>query len=262
MKISIAVLSAAALAAAVTAPVVATLRAQQQPPSSPTPAATAPAATVGGNGNNGGTLKTPKDKLSYAIGMDVASSLKRLGADVDPAVMAAAFRDAYAGGATQLTDAQVKETLTAFQQDLVAKRQAEAKATGEKNKAEGEAFLAANKTKEGVKTTADGLQYKVVTEGTGPTPTSADTVSCHYRGTLVNGEEFDASRKHGDQPASFPVTGVIKGWTEALQMMKVGSKYQLFIPANLAYGEAGRPPVIPPNSTLIFDIELVSIQGK
>ena len=220
----------------------------------PTPAA--PAAAANSN------LKTPKDKLSYAIGMDVASSLKRIGADVDPAIMAGAFKDALSGSPTQMTDAQVKETLMAFQQEMVGKRQAEAKAAGDKAKGEGDAFLAANKTKEGVKTTASGLQYKVITEGTGATPTTADTVSCHYRGTLVNGTEFDASRKHGDQPVSFPVTGVIKGWTEALQMMKVGSKYQLFIPSELAYGEAGRPPVIPPNSALIFDIELIGIQGK
>lgn len=237
--------TAAVLAAAPTAG----LRAQN-PAAAPAPAAA----------NN--LLKTPKEKLSYAIGMDVASSLKRIGAEVDPAVVAGAFKDAYSGGQTQLNEAQVKETLMAFQQEMVAKRQAEAKVAGDKAKGEGEAFLVANKTKEGVKTTASGLQYKVVSEGTGAVPTTADTVSCHYRGTLVNGTEFDASRKHGDQPVSFPVTGVIKGWTEALQMMKVGSKYQLFIPADLAYGEAGRPPVIPPSSALIFDIELIGIQGK
>ena len=224
------------------------------------PAPTAPAASPAPA--NTGSLKTPKDKLSYAIGMDVASSLKRIGAEVDPAVVALAFKDTYVGGPTQLTEAQVKEALMAFQQDLVAKRQTEAKAAGDKAKGEGDAFLAANKTKEGVKTTASGLQYKVITEGTGATPTTADTVSCHYRGTLVNGTEFDASRKHGDQPVSFPVTGVIKGWTEALQLMKVGSKYQLFIPSDLAYGEPGRPPIIPPASALIFDIELIGIQGK
>lgn len=250
MKTSVALL---VTATAVLAAPTAGLRAQGPAPAAAPTTAPAPADSL---------LKTPREKLSYAIGMDVASSLKRIGADVDPAVVAGAFKDAFTGGQTQLTEAQVKETLMAFQQEMVAKRQVEAKAAGDKAKGEGDAFLAANKAKEGVKTTASGLQYKVLTEGTGATPTTADTVSCHYRGTLVNGTEFDASRKHGDQPVSFPVTGVIKGWTEALQLMKVGSKYQLFIPADLAYGEAGRPPVIPPSSALIFDIELIGIQGK
>lgn len=248
------------LAAALVSPASAALHAQTPPPAAAPTTAAAPASNFKGSA---------KEKLSYAIGMDVANNLKRISGDVDLAVVATALKDMASGNPPQLSEAQAKDALTAFSQEMMAKRQAEAKVMadkvkvdGEKAKGEGEAFLAANKTKEGVKTTASGLQYKVVTEGTGATPTTGDTVSCHYRGTLVNGTEFDSSRKHGDQPVSFPVTGVIKGWTEALQMMKVGSKYQLFIPADLAYGESGRPPVIPPNSALVFDIELIGIQGK
>ncbi|MGH9569716.1 MAG: FKBP-type peptidyl-prolyl cis-trans isomerase, partial [Candidatus Angelobacter sp.] len=129
------------------------------------------------------------------------------------------------------------------------------------NKKEGEAFLAANKTKEGVITTPSGLQYKVLKQGTGPKPTTTDKVVCNYKGTLINGKEFDSSYKRGE-PATFPVNGVIKGWTEALQLMPVGSKYQLFIPADLAYGERGAGADIGPDATLIFEVELLSIEGK
>jgi len=132
---------------------------------------------------------------------------------------------------------------------------------GAANKKEGDAFLAANKDKEGVVTLPSGLQYKILTEGAGPKPTATDSVVCNYSGKLINGTEFDSSYKRG-QPVTFPVTGVIKGWTEALQLMPVGSKWQLFIPAELAYGEPGRPPAIPPNSTLVFDVELISVQSK
>lgn len=244
---------APALGVALLLAAAATAQAQNPAAVSPAPAAPAPA---------GSTLQTPKDKLSYAIGMDIAQTLKRQGIDVDPAVVSTAVREGFGPGPMQMTEAQSKEVLEAFRNEFVAKRQAAAKVDAEKGKAEGEAFLVANKTKEGVKTTASGLQYKVLTEGTGPTPTAGDTVSTNYRGTLVNGTEFDSSFKR-NQPASFPVTGVIKGWTEALQMMKVGSKWQLFVPANLAYGESGTPGgPIGPNSTLIFDIELLGIQGK
>jgi len=141
------------------------------------------------------------------------------------------------------------------------KQQAEMQQQGETNKKEGEAFLAANKGKEGIVTLPSGLQYKILTAGTGSKPTSADTVVCNYRGTLINGTEFDSSYKRG-QPATFPVSGVIKGWTEALPMMPVGSKWQLFIPADLAYGDRAPGPEIGPNSTLIFEVELLSIQPK
>src|SRR5208337_625691 len=159
---------------------------------------------------------------------------------------------------TLLTDDEAKSAMMTLQNDLRQKQEAKAQQAGQTNKTEGEAFLAANKTKEGVVTLPSGLQYKILKEGTGPKPTASDTVSCNYRGTLTNGKEFDSSTKHGG-PASFPVSGVIKGWTEALQLMPVGSKWQLFIPADLAYGDRGAGPDIAPGSTLVFEIELLSI---
>ena len=150
--------------------------------------------------------------------------------------------------------------MMAFQQKLQAQRQEKSKKEGEENKTKGDQFLAENKKKEGVQTTASGLQYKIITKGTGPIPKPDDTVKTHYRGTLIDGTEFDSSYKRGE-PVTFGVNGVIKGWTEALLMMPVGSKWQLFIPSDLAYGPSGRPG-IPPNSTLLFDIELISIEPK
>lgn len=209
--------------------------------------------------------KTPKEKLSYAIGMDIGSSLKNKSIDVDGQFLAAAVRDALAGGQMQMTNEDMQSTLTDFSKQMQAKQQAAmasqqqaAKALAGPNKAEGDKFLAANKAKADVKTTADGLQYKVIKEGTGPMPKPTDTVSVNYRGTFMDGKEFDSSEKNGG-PASFPVNQVIKGWTEALQLMKVGSKWQLFIPGELAYGPEGRPG-IPPNATLLFDVELLSIK--
>jgi FKBP-type peptidyl-prolyl cis-trans isomerase FklB len=170
----------------------------------------------------------------------------------------AGLRDAMSGGKPLLTDDQVKETMTAYSNSMREKQAAEAKEASAKNAAEGEKFLSENKTKEGVKTTASGLQYKVLKEGTGQSPKETDTVVTNYKGTLINGTEFDSSYKRGE-PASFPVNRVIKGWTEALQMMKPGSKYQLFVPANLAYGERGAGQDIGPNETLIFEVELLSV---
>jgi FKBP-type peptidyl-prolyl cis-trans isomerase len=204
-------------------------------------------------------LKTEKDKLSYAMGMDLAAQLKARSVDVDPAVFAKGMQDARAGGKTLLTPDEAKAIITELQKTMVAKMAAEAKAVGEKNKAEGEAFLAANKAKEGVVTLPSGLQYKVITTGTGPKPTAEQTVVCQYKGTLIDGKEFDSSYKRG-QPATFPVKGVIKGWTEVLQLMPVGSKWQVFIPPGLAYAERGNGPDIGPNATLIFEIELVAIK--
>jgi FKBP-type peptidyl-prolyl cis-trans isomerase len=160
-----------------------------------------------------------------------------------------------------MTPDEQRAALTAL--STVAKSKVEAKnqVAGEANKKAGDAFLAANKTKDGVVTLPSGLQYKIITQGTGPKPTASDTVICNYRGTLIDGKEFDASSKHGG-PATFPVSGVIKGWTEALQLMPVGSKWQLFIPPDLAYGTAGAGSDIGPSSTLIFEVELVSIKGK
>jgi FKBP-type peptidyl-prolyl cis-trans isomerase FklB len=206
------------------------------------------------------TLDTDKKKQSYAIGMSMAKGLQRQPLELDPALVAQAVKDSFAGK-TLLTDEEAQATLTALQTEMRTKMEAKMKESGDKNKQEGTAFLAANKTKEGVVTLPSGLQYKIVKQGTGPKPTAADTVVCNYRGTLINGTEFDSSEKHGG-PATFPVGRVIKGWTEALQLMPVGSKWQLFVPADLAYGERGPSPEIGPNSTLVFDVELVSIQPK
>lgn len=196
-------------------------------------------------------FKSMKEKASYALGMNIGKQLRQNSAEIDPEIYMKALKDAMSGGKLEMTDEQVRETLMAFQKEMQSK-------TLDKNKKEGEAFLAENKKKEGVVTTASGLQYKIETKGTGKIPGSNDTVVCHYRGTLITGDEFDSSYKRSE-PSSFGVTGVIKGWTEALLMMPVGSKWKLSIPSDMAYGERGRPG-IPPNSTLLFDIELVSIK--
>ncbi len=206
-------------------------------------------------------LTTPKDKFSYALGMNLGTSLHRQSVPVDPNILLRGLKDSLAGGKTLLTEDQARAALTEVQNEMRKKQQEQMQAAGEANKKEGEAFLAANKGKDGIVTLPSGLQYKILTQGTGAKPTSADTVVCNYRGTLINGTEFDSSYKRG-QPATFPVSGVIKGWTEALPLMAVGSKWQLFIPAELAYGERAPGPEIGPNSTLIFEVELLSIQDK
>ena len=199
-------------------------------------------------------LKDQKDKFSYSIGLNIGSNLTRQNVPVNPDLIAAGIKDSIAGK-PQLTPDQVKEVMAGFEKDMEQKQ----KAAAEKNTSEGTKFLEENKKKEGVKTTASGLQYKTIKEGTGAAPKATDTVTVNYRGTLINGTEFDSSYKRGE-PATFPVNGVIKGWTEALQLMKAGSKYQLFIPPNLAYGERAVGPDISPNSTLIFDVELLSVK--
>ncbi len=207
------------------------------------------------------TLSDQKSKVSYAIGLNMGHGMKQQSVDVDPNVLAQGLKDGLAGGKALMTDDEVHATLMQFQTDMRAKMEEKRKAAGEASKSAGEAFLAANKNKEGVVTLPSGLQYKVLTQGTGAKPTTSDTVTCNYRGTLVDGTEFDSSYKRGE-PAKFPVGGVIKGWTEALQLMPVGSKWQLFIPPSLAYGEQGAGADIPPNSTLIFEVELISIEAK
>ena len=204
-------------------------------------------------------IKTFKDSVSYSIGMNIARDLKHQSIDIDPEVFLQGVKDMMAGGKLQLTDDQVRSCMMSLQKDVMAKQEAKNKEAGEKNLKEGAAFLADNKTKEGVKVTASGLQYKVLKDGTGPKPTATQTVSVHYRGTLLDGTEFDSSIKRG-QPAEFPVNGVIKGWTEALQMMSVGSKWQLFIPSELAYGSQGAGATIGPNAVLIFEVELLAIK--
>ena len=199
-------------------------------------------------------LKDQKDKVSYSIGMQIGFNLGRQKVDINPDILAAGIKDAIAGK-PQLTTDQVKEIMAQFEKDMEKKQ----KQAGEKNKTEGTKFLEDNKKKPGVKTTASGLQYKVEKEGTGAQPKATDMVTVNYRGTLIDGTEFDSSYKRG-QPATFPVNGVIKGWTEALQLMKQGSKYQLFIPSSLAYGERAMGPDIGPNSTLIFEVELQDVK--
>jgi FKBP-type peptidyl-prolyl cis-trans isomerase len=205
-------------------------------------------------------LQTEKDKQSYAVGLNVGKNLRRDDIDVDPKIVLRGLQDALANGKVLLTDDQIKTVMTDLQNQVREKQEAKRLALAETNKKDGAAFLAANASKEGVVTLPSGLQYKILVAGTGPKPTATDSVVCNYRGTLLDNTEFDSSYKRG-QPATFPVGGVIKGWTEALQLMPVGSKWQLFIPADLAYGERGPGP-IGPNATLIFEVELLSIQPK
>jgi FKBP-type peptidyl-prolyl cis-trans isomerase len=228
--------------------------AQQTPAANPQPA---PAP----ESQSASAFKTQKDKVSYAIGMNVGSTLHRQGVDIDPKVLQQGLQDALAGGKTLLSEEEERAVLTELQADMRKKQQEKMQQAGEANKKDGEAFLAANKNKDGVVTLPSGLQYKVITTGTGPKPTASDSVVCNYRGTLIDGKEFDSSYKRG-QPATFPVSGVIKGWTEALQLMPVGSKWQLFVPSELGYGERGTGADIGPNATLIFEVELLSIQAK
>ena len=252
--------------------------AQQTPASTPpatTPAAPAattpktPAKKTGTTAAKSATaataLTTRKQKFSYALGMNIGgglgTNLKKQSVEVDPALVAQGLKDSLAGTKTRLTDDEAKAVLTEVQNEVRKQAQEKAAEAGVANKKEGEAFLAANKGKEGVVTLPSGLQYKILTAGTGPKPTSSDTVVCNYKGTLIDGKEFDSSYKRG-QPATFGVGQVIKGWTEALQLMPVGSKWQLFIPSSLAYGERGAGADIGPDATLVFEVELLSIQDK
>ena len=203
-------------------------------------------------------LSNEKQRVSYAIGVNLGSNFQKQELDIDQKALAQGIADATAGKAA-LNQSEVQETLMKFQQQMMAKQQAKMQVEGEKNIKDGEAFLAANAKKDGVKSTASGLQYKVLKSGNGPSPSATDTVKVNYEGTLIDGTVFDSSIKRGE-PASFPVNRVIPGWTEALQLMKVGDKWQLFIPAKLAYAEHSPSPNIPPNSTLIFDVELLSIE--
>jgi FKBP-type peptidyl-prolyl cis-trans isomerase FklB len=204
-------------------------------------------------------LKTDKEKLSYSIGMDIGGNLKRQSVEVDPDLLAKGLKDSYGGGKTVLTEDEARKAITDFQKTMTAKQAETMKKLSEKNKADGEKFLAENAKKEGVKTLPSGLQYKEIAPGTGKSPKATDTVTTHYKGTLIDGTEFDSSHKRG-QPATFQVSGVIPGWTEALQSMKEGAKWQLFVPSNLAYGERGAGREIGPNATLIFDVELISVK--
>jgi FKBP-type peptidyl-prolyl cis-trans isomerase FklB len=251
----------------------------QQTPAS-TPAATTPAAPAATTQKAATTAKTPvkkegttaksapapalttrKDKFSYALGMNLGSSLHKQSVPVDPIILQRGLRDGLAGGKMLLTEDEARAVMLEVQADVRKKQQEEAQQAGLANQKEGAAFLAANKSKEGVVTLPSGLQYKIEKQGTGQTPAATDSVVCNYRGTLIDGKEFDSSYKRGE-PATFPVNGVIKGWTEALQLMPVGSKWQLFIPPDLAYGDRGAGADIGPGATLVFEVELLSIQGK
>jgi FKBP-type peptidyl-prolyl cis-trans isomerase FklB len=251
----------------------------QQTPASTPPAATTPAApaattpktpakktgTAAKSATAAPALTTRKQKFSYALGMNIGTglgaNLKKQSVEIDPAIVAQGLKDALAGGKMRLTEDQAKAVLTEVQNEVRKQQVEKTQEAAAANTKEGEAFLAANKSKDGVVTLPSGLQYKILTAGTGPKPAATDTVVCNYRGTLINGTEFDSSYKRG-QPATFGVGQVIKGWTEALQLMPVGSKWQLFIPSSLAYGEKGAGAEIGPGATLIFEVELLSIQDK
>ena len=206
-------------------------------------------------------LRNQKDKVSYSIGMALGKDFKRQLIDIDSDILTKGFKDAFTGGKTLLTDQEMNEMMTAYQKELAAKQEVFLKRLGEKNQAEGETFLAENKKKEGVKALESGLQYKVTKAGDGKKPTLSDTVTIHYRGTLIDGTEFDSSYRRG-QPATLSINRLIPGWKEALQIMEVGAKWQLFIPSKLAYGERAAGPNIGPHATLIFEIELISIVEK
>ncbi len=205
-------------------------------------------------------LQTHKDSVSYSIGMSVGNNLKKDSIAVVPDAFLRGVLDATADSAHRLmTDRQVGETMATFREELQQKQMEHMRAAGMKNKTDGDAFLAENSKKPGVIVLPSGLQYRVITEGKGRKPIASSVVTTNYRGSLLDGTEFDSSYKRG-QPATFPVGGVIKGWTEALQLMREGSKWELFIPPSLAYGENGAGGVIPPNATLIFEVELLSIK--
>jgi FKBP-type peptidyl-prolyl cis-trans isomerase FklB len=204
-------------------------------------------------------LKNDKEKISYSIGMGIAGDLKRGSVDVDTDLLIKGLKDSYGGGKTILSEDEARKTIADFQKTLMAKQAETMHKLAEKNKGEGEKFLAENGKKEGVKTLPSGLQYKEITPGKGKSPKTTDTVTTHYKGTLIDGTEFDSSYKRGE-PVSFPVSGVIAGWTEALQLMKEGAKWQLFVPSNLAYGELGAGRVVGPSATLIFEVELISVE--
>jgi FKBP-type peptidyl-prolyl cis-trans isomerase FklB len=205
------------------------------------------------------TIKSEKDKVSYGIGVSVAKNFKKQGIEVDLDLMVKGLKDEFSGANLLVSDEEMNKVLTAYQTELRQKAMEAKKTAAENNRKEGEAFLVENKKKEGVVTLPSGLQYKVLKAGTGKKPGPEDMVEVHYRGALINGSEFDSSHK-GGKPIMFKVTGVIPGWTEALKLMPAGSKWQLFIPSHLAYGERGSGALIGPNSTLIFEVELLAVK--
>jgi FKBP-type peptidyl-prolyl cis-trans isomerase FklB len=206
-------------------------------------------------------LQSETDRISYSIGLSIGNNFQEQSIDINLEPLMQGIADAMKREKPLMTDEEIQQTMERFRQTMTAKMQQQKEALADKNQQAGDTFLKENQTKKGIVTTASGLQYQVVQEGTGETPGPTDTVVTHYRGTLLNGQEFDSSYKRG-QPAVFPVNGVIRGWTEALQLMKTGAKWKLFIPAQLAYGERGAGNAIGPNETLIFEIELLEINPK
>jgi FKBP-type peptidyl-prolyl cis-trans isomerase len=241
------------------------VRAQQEPAKAPAaPAAKAPPAAPGkapAGQAPASAFKTQKEKLSYAIGMEMGKGVKTQGIDVDPAMLVQGLNDAISGGKPKMSEEELKQVITALQQDIRQKQTAVQQAAGAENKTKGDAFLAENVKKDGVVALPDGLQYKILTAGQGKKPAETDTVLCNYKGTFIDGTEFDSSTQAG-KPVPFEVKNVIPGFKEVLQLMPVGSKWQVFIPSSLGYGDRGAGSVIGPNATLIFEIELVSIQGN
>ena len=222
------------------------------------PATTAPAAPAQPSTAPSGKPEALNDKASYVIGLNLGKSLKNNDVQANVDLIVKGIRDGLGGGQALLTDEEMQSTMQAFQQQLQQQQEAKKKVLGDKNKTEGEAFLAKNKTRPEVKTTASGLQYEVLKEGTGPTPKATDTVTVNYLGTLMDGTKFDSSYDR-NEPATFVLNQVIPGWTEGVQLMKVGSKYKLYIPAALGYGDRGAGAVIGPNAPLVFEVELLSI---
>ena len=203
-------------------------------------------------------MNTLKEKISYIIGRDMASNFSKQGIEIEADQLLAGLKDAMAGKPSVLSAEETQQTMMQLQQEMEQKFQEKAGKAGEANKKEGQEFLAANKNKAGVHTLPSGMQYEILNEGTGKTPTRTDNVTTHYKGTLIDGTVFDSSYERG-QPATFPVNGVIAGWTQALMMMKEGAKWRLYIPAELAYGAQGAGADIGPNATLIFDVELLKV---
>ena len=232
--------------------------AQQTAKPAQKPAAQPAAPAQPSGAQQAGKPESVQDRASYVIGYNLGRTLKQNDVDANSDLIVKGLRDGLGGGTGMLTDAEMQSTMQEFQKQVQSQQEAKQKVIGEKNKTEGEAFLAKNKARAGVKTTASGLQYEVEKEGTGPAPKATDTVTVNYKGTLMDGTTFDSSYDRG-QPATFVLNQVIPGWTEGVQLMKVGSKYKFYIPSALGYGDKGAGATIGPNAPLIFEVELLSI---